>query len=327
MRLNISTIGRKNILLALCFAGALQTAHAAYPEKPVRWIIPGAAGGAADAVARIVANAVSARWGQPIVIDNRPGATGTIANDATAKAKPDGYTLGQATMSTYVMSNHVLPRLPYKPAEDFTNIAKLCTSPYLLGVTQSLPVNSVNELVARAKARPTELNYGSSGNGSALHVATELFRSSAGIKITHVPYKSVPASEMDLIGGQIQMMIGNFATMATHVQSGKIRALAITGPKRSPLLPNVPTMAEAGIPAAELTTWIGVMAPAKLPPAVAKKIHEEFTAAVKVPRVIRHLAGIGCDVDPTTMENFDRLVQSENARWGAVVRQNNITAD
>jgi tripartite-type tricarboxylate transporter receptor subunit TctC len=318
---------RKGAALALCFVGALQAAHAAYPEKPVRWLIPGAPGGAADAVARIVATAVSARWGQQIIVDNRPGATGTIANDATAKAAPDGYTLGQATMSTYVMANHVLPRVPYKPKEDFTNIAKLCTSPYLLGVTPSLPVNSVAELIARAKARPNELNYGSSGNGSALHVATELFRSSADVKITHVPYKSVPASEMDLIGGQIQMMIGNFATMAGHVQSGKIRALAVTGPKRSPLLPNVPTMAEAGMPVAEITTWIGVMGPAKLPPAVAKKIHEEFTAVMKDPKVIKQLADIGCDADPTSMENFDRLVNSENERWGAVVRKNNITAD
>lgn len=327
MRQDLFKLHRKSVLLLLCCAGALQTAHAAYPEKPVRWIVPGAAGGAADAVARIVATAVSARWGQPIIVENRPGATGTIANDATAKAVPDGYTLGEATMSTYVMANHVLPRVPYKPKEDFTNIAKLCTSPYLLGVTQSLPVYSVSELVARAKARPNELNYGSSGSGSALHVVTELFRSSAGIKLTHVPYKSVPASEMDLIGGQIQMMIGNFATMATHVQSGKIRPLATTGPKRSPLLPNVPTMAEAGMPAAEVTTWIGVMGPAKLPPAIAVKIHEEFSAAVKDPKVVKQLADIGCDADPTSMEAFDRLVKSENEKWGAVVKKNNITAD
>lgn len=327
MRQDLFKLDRKCVSLLLCCAGALQTAHAAYPEKPVRWIIPGAAGGAADAVARIVATAVSARWGQTIVVENRPGATGTLANDATAKAAPDGYTLGQATMSTYVMANHVLPRVPYKPNEDFINIAKLCTSPYLLGVTQSLPVNSVSELIARAKARPNELNYGSSGNGSALHVVTELFRSSADIKITHVPYKSVPASEMDLVGGQIHMMIGNFATMAGHVKSGKIRALATTGPKRSPVLPNVPTMAEAGVPAAELTTWIGVIGPAKLPPAIATKIHEDFSAAVKDPKVIKQLADIGCDADPTSMEVFDRLVKSENEKWGAVIKKNNITAD
>lgn len=327
MKNNLFMAQRKSVFLLLCCVGAFQTAHAAYPEKPVRWIIPGAAGGAADAVARIVATAVSARWGQPIVIENRPGATGSIANDATAKATPDGYTLGEATMSTYVMANHVLARVPYKPKEDFTNLAKLCTSPYLLGVNTSLPVKSVSELIAYSKNKPDGLFYGSSGNGSSLHVVTELFRSSTGLKATHVPYKSVPASEMDLIGGQTQMMIGNFATMAAHVQSGKLRALATTGAKRSPLLPNVPTMAEAGVPAAELTTWIGVMGPAKLPAEIANKIHVDFTSAIKDPKVIKQLADIGCDAEPTSMEDFDRLVRSENDKWSAVIKKNNISAD
>lgn len=325
--MNISTVRRTGAILILCSAGVFETAHAAYPDKPVRWIIPGAAGGAADAIARIVANAVSTRWGQAIVIDNRPGATGSIANDATAKAAPDGYTLGEATLSTYVMANHVLPRVPYKPLEDFANIAKLCTSPYLLAVNPSLPVKTVGELVAYAKANPKAVFYGSSGNGSSLHVATELFRSSTGAPISHVPYKTVPSSEMDLIAGQIQMMIGNFPTMTPHVQAGKLRALAVTGPRRSPLLPNVPTMAEAGVPAAQITTWLGVMAPAKLPPAIAKKIHEDFTAAVKDPKVIKQLADSGCDADPTSMEEFDRLVKTENEKWGAVIKQNNIKAD
>lgn len=327
MLLNFSAVHRKSVILLLCCAGALQSANAAYPEKPVRWIIPGAAGGAADAVARVVATAVSARWGQPIIIENRPGATGTIANDTAAKATPDGYTLGQATLSTYVMANLVAPRLPYRPKEDFTNIAKLCTSPYLLGVTTSLPVTSVPELVAYAKARPNELFYGSSGSGSSLHVITELFRSSPDIKLTHVPYKSVPASEMDLIGGQIHMMIGNFATMEPHVKSGKLRALAITGPKRSPLMPNVPTMAEVGIAAAEITTWIGVMGPAKLPSAIANRIHAEFSAVARDPKVVKQLADIGCDADPTSIESFERLIQSDTEKWGAVVKQNNIKAD
>lgn len=327
MRMTVSLLRRQSAFLWVCGAFALQSVHAAYPEKPVRWIIPGAAGGAVDATARVVANALSARWGQAIIIDNRPGATGTIANDATAKAPADGYTIGAATMSTYVMANHVLPRVPYKPKEDFTNVAKLCVSPYLLGVTTTLPVNSVPELIARAKARPNELFYGSSGNGSALHVVTELFRSSTGINLTHVPYKSVPASEMDLVGGQIHMMIGNFATMATHAQTGKIRALATTGPKRSPLLPNVPTMAEVGVPAASLTTWVGVMAPAKVPADIANKIHDDFSAVIKDPKVIKQLADLGCDADPTTMEEFDRLVKSENEKWSSVIRKNNISAE
>ncbi len=327
MRMNVSTVKPKSVFLILSCAAALHAAHAAYPEKPVRWVIPGAPGGSVDSIARIVGPAVAARWGQPVIIDNRPGATGTIANDATAKAPPDGYTLGQASMSTYVMANHVLPRVPYKPKEDFINIAKLCTSPYLLAVNPNLPVKSVAELVAYAKSRPNEVFYGSSGNGSALHVVTELFRSSTGVNITHVPYKSVPASEMDLIGGQIHMMIGNFASMQPHVQSGKLRALAITSPKRSPLMPTVPTMAEAGVPAAEITTWVGLMAPAKLPAELATRVHAEFSAAVRDPKVIKQLANIGCDADPISMEAFDRLVKSDNEKWGAVIKQNNIKAD
>ena len=311
----------------LCLAGMLHSANATYPDKPIRWIIPGAAGGGADAIARVVGLAVSQRLGQPIIIDNRPGATGVIANDAVAKASPDGYTLGQATLSTFVVANVVAKRLPYKPAQDFTPIAMLCTSPNLLSVTPSLPVKSVAELISYAKAHPKELFYGSSGSGSALHVVTELFRASAGVDITHAPYKSNPAAEMDLASGQIQLMIGNLISMEPNVKAGRLRALAITGPKRSPLLPNVPTMAEAGMPAAEMVTWGGVLGPAKMPAAVVEKINAEFNAALNDPVVIKRLADLGCDAAPSSIASFVELVRTDNEKWGAVVRKNNITAD
>lgn len=318
---------RKSICMLLCCAGAAHSAYAAYPDKPVRLIIPGAAGGAADSLARVVATVVGERWGQPIVIDNRPGATGLIANDATAKAVPDGYTLGLATLSTFVVANVVAKRLPYKPTQDFTPIAMMCAAPNLLSVTTSLPVKSVAELIAYAKANPNKLFYGSSGTGSALHVVTELFRSSAGIDITHAPYKSNPAAEMDLASGQIQLMIGNITSMEPHVKSGRLRALAVTGPKRSPLLPNVPTMAEAGVPAAEMMTWGGVMGPANMPVEVVQKINAEFNAALHDPKVIKRLADLGCDSAPTSLTTFNDLIKTENERWGAVVKKNNITAD
>jgi tripartite-type tricarboxylate transporter receptor subunit TctC len=327
MKFNFSTIRCSSVFMLLCCAGAVNSAHATYPDKPVRWIIPGAAGGAADSLARVVATAVSERWGQPIIIDNRPGATGLIANDAAAKAVPDGYTLGLATLSTFVVANVVAKRLPYKPAQDFTAIAMMCASPNLLSVTTSLPVKSVAELIAYAKANPNKLFYGSSGTGSALHVVTELFRLSAGIEITHTPYKSNPAAEMDLASGQIQLMIGNITSMEPHVKSGRLRALAVTGPKRSPLLPNVPTMAEAGVPAAEMMTWGGVLGPANMPAEVVQKINSEFNAALTDPKVVKRLADLGCDSAPTSLSAFSELIKTENERWGAVVKKNNITAD
>ena len=327
MKLDFSTLQRKSIVLLLCCAGALPTAQAAYPEKPVRLIVPGAPGGAADTLARVVATAVAERWGQPIIIDNRPGATGLIANDAAAKAAPDGYTLGLATLSTFVVANVVAKKLPYKPLQDFTPIAMMCASPNLLSVTPSLPVKTVAELIAYAKANPNKLFYGSSGSGSALHVVTELFRASAGIDITHAPYKSNPAAEMDLASGQIQLMIGNITSMEPHVKTGRLRALAVTGPKRSPLLPNVPTMAEAGVPAAEMMTWGGILGPANMPEAVVQKINTEFNAVLNDPKLIKRLADLGCDSAPTSLSAFTELIKTENERWGAVVKKNNITAD
>lgn len=327
MKFNLSALRRAGVSLLLCCIGGMQVAQAAYPEKPIRWIIPGAAGGAADAFARVVAAAVSERLGQPIVIENRPGATGLIANDATAKAAPDGYTLGLATLSTFVVANVVAKRLPYKPAQDFTPIAMMCTSPNLLSVTPGLPVKSVAELVAYAKANPGKLFYGSSGTGSGLHIATELFRSSVGIDITHVPYKSNPAAEMDLAGGQLQMMIGNIASMEPSVRSGRLRALAVTGPKRSPLLPNVPTMAEVGVPAAEMTTWGGAMGPANMPADIVRKLNTEFNAVLRDPKVVKQLADQGCDVTPLSVSTFTELIKSENVKWESVVKKNNITAD
>lgn len=327
MKFNLLTMRRAGGITLLCVAALARTAQAAYPDKPVRLIVPGAAGGAADAIARVVATAVSERWGQPIIIDNRPGATGLIANEATAKAAPDGYTLGQATLSTFVVANVVAKRLPYKPVDDFTPIAMLCTSPNLLSVTPGLPVKSVKELIAYAKAHPNDLFYGSSGSGSALHVVTELFRGSAGINITHVPYKSNPAAEMDLAAGQIQLMIGNITSMEPNVKTGRLRALAVTGPKRSPLLPNVPTMAEAGMPAAEMLTWGGVMGPAKLPAPIVQKINADFNAVLNDPKVIKRLADLGCEPTPATASTFTDLIKTENEKWSAVVKKNNITAE
>lgn len=320
-------IGRFVGVLAVSLSLGVQAVSAAYPDKPIRWIIPAAAGGGADAAVRVVSVALSRRLGQPFVIDNRPGAAGAIGLDAIAKAAPDGYTLGTANLSNFVVASLVSPRLPYRPDRDFTPIAKITTQPNLLSVTATLPARTMAELIDYAKANPKRIFYGSSGSGSALHVVTELFRMSAGIEMTHVPYKSSVAAGVDLASGQIQLMIDNLSTMTPNVKTGRIRALAITGSKRSPLLPNVPTMAEAGLSAVEMVTWGGLVGPANMPSEIVRKLNSEINAVLGDPAVIRQLNELGYDVAPQTVAQFADLIKSDHAKWGVVIKRGNIKAD
>lgn len=308
-------------------AAALQAAHAAWPEKPIRFIVPAAAGGGADTTIRIVTTALAQRLGQPFVIENRPGAAGSIGLDAIAKAAPDGYTIGTANLSNFTMASRVARSLPYDPQRDFSPIALLITQPYLLGVTASLPIHSVKDLVAYGKANPKGLFYGSSGNGSALHVVMELFRGSVGMPASHVPYKSVVAAETDLMSGQIQVMVDNFGTMAPNVEAGRVRALAVTGPKRSPLLPQVPTLAELGLPGAEAVTWSGVVGPARMPAEVVNRLNSEINAVLADPKVRRQLAENASDPAPMGVAEFARYIQAQDQKWSTVIRRANITAD
>jgi len=313
--------------LALCAATVGQAANAPYPVKPIRWIVPSAAGGASDIAARIVAAGLARRMGQPFVIENRPGASGIIGLDAIAKAKPDGYTIGTAALSSLVTGSLVAKNLPYNVSRDFAPVAMIATQPNLLGITPSVPVKSVKELVAYSQAHPNAIFYGSNGNGSSLHVATELFRTKTGLRATHVAYKSTPAAETDLMAGQIQMMIDNFATMAPNVQSGRVRALAIMGPKRSPLLPDVPTTAEAGVVGADMLTWTSVVGPAGIPSEVLGKLNAEINAVLSDPKVVKQLADSASDAAPMSLVAFDKFVKAEIERWRTVIKNNNITAD
>jgi tripartite-type tricarboxylate transporter receptor subunit TctC len=307
--------------------GATQAARAEYPEKPIRLIVNAAPGGAADSTSRLLANALSQRLGQPVVIENKPGASGAIGLDAVAKAAPDGYTIGHANLATFVVAALAAKQLPYRPAQDFTPIAKHWAQPNLLGVHPKLPVRTVAELVAYAKSQPSALSYGSTGNGTSLHVVTELFRASAGIQMTHVPYKSAPAAESDLAAGFIQVMVSNFTSMEPQVKAGRIRALAITGPKRSPLLPDVPTIREAGFPEVEMETWGGIVGPANLPEPVVKKLNAEINAVLADPKVVKQHEALGARVTPGTPAQFGEQIKADNAKWGAVIRNNNISLD
>ncbi|HET8746603.1 MAG TPA: tripartite tricarboxylate transporter substrate binding protein [Ramlibacter sp.] len=311
----------------LAALGATQAARAEYPEKPIRLIVNAAPGGAADSTSRLLATALAQRLGQPVVIENKPGASGAIGLDAVAKAAPDGYTIGHANLATFVVAALAAKHLPYKPTQDFTPIARHWAQPNLLGVNPKLPVRTVADLVAYSKAQPNALSYGSTGNGTSLHVVTELFRSSAGIQMTHVPYKSAPAAESDLAAGFIQVMVSNFTSMEPQVKAGRIRALAITGPKRSPLLPDVPTIREAGFPEVEMETWGGIVGPANLPEAIVKKLNAEINAVLSDPKIVKQHEALGATVTPGTPAQFGEQIKADNAKWGAVIRTNNISLD
>ena len=327
MKSNMLTTRGAAIALVLALLGATQGARAEYPEKPIRLIVNAAPGGAADSTTRVLAAALSQRLGQPIVIENKPGASGAIGLNAVAKAAPDGYTLGHANLATVIVAALAAKHLPSQTAQDFTPISRHWTQPNLMGVNPALPIRSVGELVSYARSHPAALSYGSTGNGTSLHVVTELFRSTAGIKMTHVPYKSAPAAESDLAAGFIQVMISNFTSMEPQVRAGRIRALAITGPKRSPLLPDVPTIREAGFPDVEMETWGGIVGPANLPEAIVKKLNAEINAVLADPKVVKQHEALGAAVQGGSPAQFAEQIRADNAKWGAVIRKNNISVD
>jgi len=320
---------KRGLAVCLSFASlaVAQAAHAAYPDKPIRFIVNAAPGGAADTTARILCNELTQRLGQPVLVENKPGASGAIGLNEIAKAKPDGYTIGGANLATFVVAALAAKNLPYSTSKDFTPIARQWTQPNMLGVTPGLPVKTVKELVEYAKAHPKAIFYGSTGTGTSLHVVTELFRSSAGIQIEHVPYKSAPAAESDLAAGQIQMMISNFTSMEPQVQAGRIRALAITGPKRSPLLPDVPTIAEAGYPIVEMETWGGVVGPAGMPEEIVRKLNAEINEVLADPKIIKQHEGLGATVAPGTVKEFADMIRADDEKWGKVIRDNHISLD
>lgn len=313
--------------LAVGLSATKQASGAEYPEKPIRFIVNAAPGGAADSTARLLATPLSQRLRQPVIIENRPGASGSIGLSEIARAAPDGYTLGGANLATFVVAALAATRLPYNTSRDFTLIARQWTQPNLLGVTPTLPVSTVDELVAYAKANPGKIFYGSTGSGTSLHVITELFRTLAGIQIEHVPYRSAPAAELDLVTGQIQMLISNFTSMEPQVNAGRIRALAVTGPNRSALLPNVPTIAEVGYPDVQMVTWGGIIGPAGIPNFIVRKLNSEINAILADPVVVRQHELLGATVAPATVEQFSEMVAADNVKWGKVIRDNNITLD
>ena len=317
-------------VLAVLMAAATG-AHAqtpAWPTHPVRVIVPFPASGATDLVARVVTQRVGQELGQQFIVDNKPGAGGTIGAAEAAKAVADGYTLLLTTSSTHAISPHLLPKLAYDARKDFTPVAHVADAPSVLLVTNSLPAKSVAELIALAKAKPGQLNYATSGNGTIVHLNTAAFAAQAGIEMTHVPYKGTALAIPDLVTGQVHVLFDSLPTGMPHVKSGRLRALAVTSAKRSALAPELPTLAESGLPGFSSVTWFGVYLPAGAPPALVERVHKAFTKAMQSPEVIDSLAKLGVEpAVPSTPAQFNAMVQADSARWANVIKQHKITLE
>jgi tripartite-type tricarboxylate transporter receptor subunit TctC len=317
----------RTLACTLCLALATGTAAAqTYPAKPVRFVVPFPAGGGIDTVARLLSPRLSEAVGQPIVIDNRVGASGTIGTDAVAKAAPDGYTL-LATFASHALNASLYSKLPYDTERDFAPITLIATVPNILVITPSLPVNSVKELIALAKRRPGELLYASIGPGTPAHLSAELFNTMAGVKMTHVPYKGAAASIVALISGESQLTFTTVLIALPHVQSGRLRALGVGSLKRSAVMRDVPTIDEAGLKGYESIAWYGLLAPAKTPAAIVDLWQRDTVKALQIPEVRERLLAQGAEPVGSTPAQFAAVIGDDMRKWGRIVRETGAKAE
>lgn len=311
------------LLAAACGGNAWSQS---YPRKSIRIIVPFPPGQASDVIVRLVGHKLSDSLGQPIVVDNRPGAGGNIGSDMGAKAAADGYTLTMATAALPISAS-VYSRLPFNPGKDFAPITLMTITPLVLVVNPALPVRSVKELIALARARPGELNFASSGSGTSHHLSGEMLKTVAQINIVHVPYKGSAAAHLDLIGGQVALMFDNIVPVTQHIRTGKLRALAVTTPRRSPTLPDIPTIIEAGLPDFEAVAWFGMLAPAGTPRDIVNRLNSEIVKVLNMPDVRDKLIGMGAEPVGSTPEQFDAHIQKEIAKWARIVKISGAVVD
>jgi tripartite-type tricarboxylate transporter receptor subunit TctC len=299
----------------------------AFPDQPVRWIVPYPAGGGTDVLARTVAEAMRVALGQQILIDNRPGASTNIGGEIVARAKPDGYTVMSADNAILAYNEHLFSKLPFNPEKDFTYIGGMARFPLALVVNPNFPAKTVKEFIAYAKANPGKLNYASPGNGSPHHLAMELFKNRAGTFITHIPYRGAAPAVQDVIGGQLPCMFLDLAGGLPVMQAGKVRVLAIGSAKRAPSLPNVPTLAEAGVPNVEVYAFQGLLGPAGLPEAVVARLNSELNKALLSAVVQKRAADFGMEVLPGTPAQFKAMARAEALRWGPIIKTAGVKLD
>ncbi|MEJ8837333.1 Bug family tripartite tricarboxylate transporter substrate binding protein [Ramlibacter sp. AN1133] len=305
-------------------------AHAqapAYPRGPVTLVVPFPAGGPTDAMARQLALKLGERLGQQVVVDNRGGAGGSIAAEAVARAAPDGQTLFFGTTGTMAINPSLYAKLRYDPLKDFAPVSLMATTMNVLVVNPEVPAKNLGDLVKLARAKPNTMTYGSAGNGSSNHLSGELFRTSAGLQIAHVPYKGSAPALVDLLGGRITMMFDTIAQQTGNIAAGKVRALAVTGPRRSPLLPDVPTAQEAGLKDFDVTIWYGVLAPAATPAPVIERLNREIVAVMSTEEMKKRMQADGAEARPTSAAEFAALIRHDMAKWGPVVKASGASLD
>ena len=312
-------------LTLACAAPVL--AHAAWPEKPITLIVPWAAGGSTDILARVLSEGLTQSLGQPVIVENRSGASGNIGSTFVARAKPDGYTLLVGSMSTHTMNQALYGNMPFDGVKDFTPVFLVAGVPNVLEVNPSLPVRTVAELVAYAKANPGALNFASSGSGTSIHLSAELFKVMSGVSMQHVPYKGSAPALQDLVGGQVQLMFDNLPSSLAMIKAGKLRAIAVTSTARAAALPDVPTIAESGYPGFEASSWFGLLAPAGTPPAVVAKLNAEGNRWLATPEAKEKLLAQGAIAAGGSPADFAAHITAETAKWAKVVKQSGAKVD
>ena len=312
------------VLAAALSGGAFAQA---FPAKAVRIIVPFPPGGGVDIVARVVGPKLTEGWGQQVIVDNRAGASGMLGTEVAARAAPDGYTLLMGTMGNLAVNPHLFPKMTVDPLRDFAPVTLVVAVHFVMVAHPSLPVRNVKELIALAKARPGQINYSSSGAGGAPHLGGELFKRLAKVDLTHIPYKGSGPSFQDLLGGQVSLTFDSLVQSMPYIKSKMLRPLAVLGATRSPLLPEVPTVAESGVPGYELTNWFGLTAPVSTPRETVVKLHADFVKVLQQSDVREKLAGMGADVVGNTPEQFGAYLRTETAKWAKLVKDAGIRGE
>ena len=311
--------------LALAVLPAIASAQS-YPSKPIRLVVPFPPAGATDILSRELARMLSERLKQQVIVDNKPGAGGALGSDLVAKSAPDGYTIQMATSSTHSIGPSLNPKIPYNAQNDFTPVAHVANATNVLVVSPSVKANTVADLVADIQAKPGQYNFGSSGNGTIVHLTGELFKSMTGTYIVHIPYRGTALVIPDMVSGQIQLLFDNVASALPHIKDGRVKALAVTSLKRSPLLPNVPTVAET-VPGFESSTWFGVFGPKNMPAEATQRLNTEINAVLKTPEFQERLRTLGYDAAGGSPAEFAKVVANDTAKWARLIRERRITGE